>query len=402
MARDKIIFGVSGSIAAYKACDIVSYLSKKYDVHVIMTKNATNFVSPLTFTALTKNPTRVEEFSSSLGTEHIDILRGVKLFILAPATANTISKIAHGICDNLLTSTLMAYKGKVLIAPAMNTNMYLNEITQKNLEILKSVHRFKIIEPVCGVLACKDVGIGKLESVDKIIKHIEISLDEDYKKKTLKNKKVLVVSGPTFEKLDDVRQITNISSGKMGNALVDSFTKRGAKVSVVSCLEEPSNNLSDYKKVDSTDQMIELVKKIYKLYDIIVLVAAITDLKVKNSFKGKISKTDLLDKDNKLNIEFEVQEDLLSYIGHNKKEEQTLIGFAAQTDNIFENALSKLNRKKADYIVLNDVSNSKVFGKDITEVYVISKNIRVHIEENTKDNVSDKIIDTIFGGNYND
>lgn len=394
----KILIGVSGSIASYKSADIVSYFSKKYDTHVIMTENATNFISPLTFTALTKNKTHIHEFDKDEGISHINILNDVDAFLIAPATANTIAKLANGIADNLLTSTALAYTKKIFIAPAMNSNMYTNSFTQKNLDILRNHPNFHVIDPAVGLLACKVNGIGKLEKVEKIVKEIELHIkkEENIKKLNLNRKKVLVVTGPTQEKIDSVRVVSNISSGKMGFSLADSFQAFNSNVTVLSTKEYENNIYDNFILKNNTSEIFEYIKDNYKHFDVIVMVAAISDIRARN-FDKKLKKYELLDESGHLKVDFVENEDILSYLGHNKLQHQKIIGFAAETDNIIENAKKKLENKKADFIILNDVSNNKAFNSDKNEVYIISNNDIVHINEDYKDKISDEIVKSIFG-----
>lgn len=387
-----VLLAVTGSIAAYKSCDIVSKLSKKYNVKVIMTENSKKFVSPLTFKALTNNDVYYDQFDDKIS--HISLSKFSNILLIAPATANIISKIANGIADDLLSSTALAFTGEIYIAPAMNTNMYLNEATQENISKLKKRKNIHFIEPQSGILACKDEGIGKLANTDKIFNIIDLKLQEN---NILKDKKVLVLTGGTSEKIDTVRVLTNISSGKMGYNIAKSFLKFGAKTTLLSTKE--IENYLPFENIiikNDSKSIYNYIKDNYSKFDIIVNAAAISDITPKNTYDKKIKKDTLL-VDDKLNIDFEITNDVLKYLGNNKLKNQIIIGFAAETDNIFENAQKKLKNKNVDYIILNDVSNKEIgFNSDYNEVYIISNEKNIKLEKDLKEKISDKILYEIF------
>lgn len=387
-----ILLGVTGSIAAYKSCDIASKLSKKYNVKVIMTENAMKFVTPLNFKALTNNDVYYDQFDDKIS--HISLSKFSDILLIAPATANIIAKIANGIADDLLSSTVLAFTGDIYIAPAMNTFMYQNEATQENISKLKKRKNIHFIEPQSGILACKDVGVGKLADTSKIADIIDLQMQ---KNDILKDKKVLVLTGGTSEKIDSVRVITNISSGKMGYSLAKSFLKFGANTTILTTKPLSSNlPFDDIVVSDNNVDIFNYIKENYKNFDIIVNAAAISDIVVKNKKDTKIKKDNLL-VNNLLNVEFEISRDILKYLGDNKLENQIIIGFAAETDNVLENAKKKLNNKNVDYIVLNDVSNKEIgFNSDYNEVYILSKDKIIKIDKDLKDIISDKILYEIF------
>lgn len=391
-----ILLGVSGSIAAFKALSLTSKLSKEHNVTVIMTKNAAKFVSPLSFTALSGNKCLVDEFEIDY-MAHIELAKKADIFAIVPATGNIIAKIANGIADDLLTSTILAYTKKLLIAPAMNSKMYLNEITSENLKKIKSIQRYELIEPVNGILACKDEGIGKLEDISNIYEKICLELN---KKEILKNKKVLVLSGPTSEKIDEVRVITNISSGKMGRALAKAFAYNGAEVSYLSTKNDSSYIFKENIHIFESDKIYEYLKENKDKFDYIALVAAVCDIKAKDIKERKLKKYELLTENNLLNIQFEETIDLLKYISETKKEGQKIIGFAAETDNVLENARKKLDKKNCDYIILNNVKNKEIgFNSEYNEVYILSKDKEIKIDKDLKENVALKIVENICGDN---
>lgn len=380
-----ILLGVSSSIACYKALDICSNLSKDNNVNVVMTKNTTNFINPLSFFSISGNKCFVDQFDDNLDIPHIKLSKA-DIMLIAPATANIIAKLANGIADDLLTSIALAFTKDIYIAPAMNTNMYLSEITQENINKLSKRKNIHFIYPQSGLLACKDEGIGKLADVDKICKIIRL---HNYNEKI--NKKVLVISGPTKEKIDSVRCITNISSGKMGNCLADSFYSHGLEVTFLTSIKPKIDIYHNTVLFESTNDIFEYVTKNYMNFDIIISPAAISDIKA-NIVKNKLKKDMLLTKDNYLNVKFEKNPDLLEFLGNNKLDNQILVGFAAETDNILENAKIKLDKKKCDYIILNDVSNNDIgFNSDENEVYIISKNNIIKLEKENKEIIANKI-----------
>ena len=336
----KIIIGITGSIAAYKIASLVSSLTKrKAEVHVIMTTNATKFISPLTFESLTGNKVHLDTFdlSPDHSIHHITLVKNCDIFLIAPATANIIGKIVHGIADDMLTSTFIAYNGIKMIAPAMNCIMYENQINQDNLKLCEK-YGIKVIEPSEGHLACGDNGKGKLPEPEFLLD--EIIYEIGYKK-DLKGKKILVTAGPTQESIDPVRYITNHSTGKMGYSIAKIAAYRGADVVLISGpVNIPEPNKVKIIKIITAKEMFEAVKKEYLNCDIIIKSAAVADYKPKNYSDEKIKK-----KDNELNIELEKTDDILKYLGENKKEGQLLIGFSMETNNMEENSRAKLVKK---------------------------------------------------------
>ena len=345
-----IVLGITGSIAAYKAAEVISLLKKNnISTNVIMTKNATEFVSPLTFETVTSNPVAVDMFEKKTNwdVEHISLAKKADLFVVAPASANFIAKLAHGIADDMLTTTAMATKAKILIAPAMNSAMYLSQANTNNMKILKQ-RGCSFVEPKSGMLACNDIGIGKLANpsdiVDKILELLNINLD-------LTGRNVLITAGPTREYIDPVRYITNKSSGKMGYAIAQAAKNRGANVTLIT---GPVNiNKIDgikMRSVETTKQMFDAVKDEFDNNEIVIKAAAPADYTIKNYSEKKIKKHS-----DDLSIELIKTQDILAYLGKNKGD-KFLCGFAAETNELENYALDKLKRKNVDMIVANDVS----------------------------------------------
>lgn len=352
--KKTVVLGVTGGIAAFKAAQLCSNLIKKgYDVEVIMTQNATEFITPLTFESLTKHNVMVSTFEkvADRSVKHISIAKRADLFVVVPATANVIAKIVHGIADDMLTTTFLAAKCKKLIAPAMNTNMYENPVTQRNIKECKSFG-YTILEPATGYLACGDSGKGKLAELSQIEQCIEDMLEEEA---ILKGKRVLITAGPTQEALDPVRFITNHSSGKMGYEIAKAAKAMGAEVTIISgpvALEAPC----DVKMVPvvSANEMFEAVKSHYYEADIIIKAAAVGDYRPVAIAEHKIKK-----QGETLEISFVKNPDILAYLGEHKQKQQVICGFAMETQNLIENATEKLNKKNCDMIIAN---NLKVDG----------------------------------------
>ena len=387
----KILIGITGSIAAYKIAILVSLLKKrKADVHVLMTNNATKFISPLTFESLTGNKVHTDTFdlSPDQSIHHISLVKNCDIFLIAPATANIIAKIVHGIADDMLTSTFIAYNGKKMVAPAMNCIMYENEINQDNLKLCKK-YGMKVIEPDEGVLACGDSGKGRLPEPEFLLDEI---IYEICYKKDLIGKKILVTAGPTQESLDPVRYITNHSSGKMGYSIAKVAANRGADVILVSGpVNIPVPNHVKIIKVISAKDMFEAVKKEYMNCDIIIKAAAVADYRPKTYSDNKLKK-----KDDELSIELERTDDILKYLGENKKG-QILVGFSMETDNMIENSKQKLIKKNLDMIVANNLKDKGAgFGTDTNLVTLITKNDVKKLELMSKDKVGDEIFNEIL------
>ncbi len=369
MSRKNIVIGVTGGIAAYKAVDVVSRLKKKdYNVNVIMTKSAQEFVSPLTFQSLSQNYVITHMFSEpkTWDVEHISLAQKADLFMIVPATANIIGKIANGIADDMLSTTVMATKAPILLAPAMNTNMLNNDIVQENIKKLKKIG-YKFIQPEEGRLACGDFGKGKLPDPETIVKEAEKCLNYE---QDLVGKKILVTAGPTREPIDPVRYITNYSSGKMGYAIASSAVKRGAEVILVS----GPTNLSkpwgvNFIDVVTTNEMFEAVTKNFPWADITIKAAAVADYRPANIAQKKIKKDE-----GGLSIHLERNPDILKHLGSNKNKKQVLIGFAAETNELISNATQKINNKNLDFIVANDVTKEGAgFDGDTNIATIIDK-----------------------------
>ena len=388
----KILIGITGSIAAYKIASLVSLLIKrKADVHVIMTNNATKFISPLTFETLSGNKVHTDTFdlSPDQSIHHITLNKNCDLFLIAPATANIIGKIVHGIADDMLTSTFIAYNGKKMVAPAMNCIMFENQINQDNLKLCQK-YGIKVIEPAEGRLACGDTGKGKLPEPEFLLN--EIIYEIGYKK-DLNGKKILITAGPTQESLDPVRYLTNHSTGKMGYAIAKIAANRGADVTLISGpVNIPVPNHIKVINVISAKEMFEAVKKEYMNCDIIIKSAAVADYRPKFYNEDKLKK-----KDGELNIEFEKTDDILKYLGENKKEGQVLIGFSMETTNLIENSKEKLIKKNLDMIVANNLKDKGAgFGTDTNLVTLITKNENKKLPLMSKENVGDEIFDEIL------
>lgn len=388
-----VVLGVSGGIAAYKACDVVSRLRKEnVQVNVIMTKHATEFVSALTFQSISQNPVAVEMFEpvTNWDIEHISLAKKADIFLIAPATANVIGKIANGIADDMLSTTVMATKAPVVIAPAMNTNMYENPVTQANIQKLKDLG-YIFIEPGYGRLACGDLGPGKLAEPDLIVENIKFLLN---KTDELKGKNVLVTAGPTQEAIDPVRYITNKSTGKMGYALAYQAALMGAKVTLVTGptnLEIPFG-ISEVIKVKSAQQMYEAVTSSFDEMDIVIKSAAVADYKPKNISDSKIKKSD-----SDLVLELDRNKDILFELGK-LKTKQVLVGFAAETDDLIANAQKKLAKKNLDFIVANDLKQEGAgFAGDtnIAKLLFADGNIE-ELPIMTKNQLSKEIYDKII------
>ena len=387
-----VVLGVTGSIAAYKIANLASSLVKLHaDVQVIMTKNATNFINPITFETLTRNKCLVDTFDRNFqfNVEHVSLAKRADIFLVAPASANVIGKIANGIADDMLTTTIMACKCPKLISPAMNTNMYENPIVQDNLKKLEH-YGYEIINPACGYLACGDTGAGKMPEPDVLLSYIlrTIALEKD-----LKGKKVLVTAGPTREKLDPVRFITNHSTGKMGYAIAEHCMLRGADVTLISgpvSIAPPP--FVEVIPVVSAKDMAEAVKSNFEEQQIIIKTAAVADYRPANVAEEKIKK-----KEGDNVLELERTEDILAYLGKHKKEGQFICGFSMETENMLENSRAKLERKNADMIVANNLKVAGAgFGTDTNIVTMITKDDCVELEIMSKQDVAGAIIDTIL------
>lgn len=393
MLKNKtVLLGVTGSIAAYKAATLASMLVKAgANVEVIMTKNACNFINPITFESLTGNKCIVDTFDRNFKyeVEHISLANAADLAVIAPASANVIGKLASGIADDMLTTTLMACKCKILIASAMNTNMYENPVLQRNLDTLKE-YGYEEIEPLSGRLACGTTGKGKMQEPEIIFEYILKELASD---KDLKGKKVLVTAGPTQENIDPVRFITNHSTGKMGFALAKAAMLRGAEVTLikgpVSIAPPMFVNVID---VVSAKDMFEAVQHNYGDCDIIVKSAAVADYTPVETADEKIKKTD-----SDANISLKRTKDILEFLGENRKEGQKICGFSMETENLIENSLKKLKKKKIDLIAANNLKvDGAGFGTDTNVITLISDDSIKELPLMSKEAAANAILDEII------
>ena len=391
LKNKKIIVGVSGSIAAYKAASLVSMLVKNgADVRVVMTKNATNIINPITFETLTGHKCLTDTFDRNFEfkANHVSMAQQADLFVLAPATANVIAKVACGIADDMVTTTFLAAKCKKLISPAMNTAMYENPVTLDNLDRCRH-YGYKIVEPAVGHLACGDFGKGKMPEPEFLF---ECILNEIQFEKDLAGKKILVTAGPTVEAIDPVRFITNHSSGKMGYAIAKNAVRRGAEVTLVSGpvhIEAPLG--VNLVKVNSAWQMFDAVKENFIDADIVIKSAAVADYRPKNVGTEKLKKHD-----GELSIELERTDDILAWLGSNKKPSQFLCGFSMETQNMLENSRAKLEKKKLDMICANNLRTEGAgFGIDTNVVTIITASNEKELPVMTKDQVAEKILDAI-------
>ena len=387
-----VLQGVTGSIAAYKIANLASMLVKLHcDVHVIMTENATNFIHPITFETLTNNRCIVDTFDRNFqyNVEHVALAKKADVVMIAPATANVIAKLAHGLADDMLTTTTLACTCKKIVAPAMNTQMYHNPITQDNLQVLRN-YDFEVISPACGMLACRDIGDGKLPEPEVLLDYIlkEIAFEKD-----MAGMRVLVTAGPTQEAIDPVRYITNHSTGKMGYAIATNAMLRGAEVTLVTgptnIKKPPFVNVIEIK---SASDMFEAVTSRADEQDIIIKTAAVADYRPATVSDEKVKKAD-----GELSIELERTQDILKYLGEHKKDGQFLCGFSMETQNMLENSRAKLAKKNLDMIVANNLKVAGAgFGTDTNIVTLITKDDEIELEIMSKNEVASCILDQIL------
>jgi len=386
-----VLLGVTGSIAAYKIANLASMLKKlDCDVHVLMTQNATNFINPITFETLTGNKCLVDTFDRNFqfSVEHVSIAKLADVVLVAPASANVIGKLANGIADDMLTTTVMACRCKILVSPAMNTNMYHNPIVQDNLDKLRR-YDYEIIAPDKGYLACGDVGDGKMPAETVLLEYIlrEIACEKD-----LVGKNVLVTAGPTQERIDPVRFISNHSSGKMGYAIAKNCMLRGANVTLVTgktSIEAPK--FVKVVPITSAKEMYEAVIAVYEEQDVVIKAAAVADYRPKNPAEEKVKK-----KDGELSIELERTDDILKYLGEHKTR-QFLCGFSMETENMLENSRAKLEKKNLDMIVANNLKQEGAgFGVDTNVVTMITKEAVKELEIMSKEDVAEAIVNEIL------
>ena len=387
-----VVLGVSGSIAAYKIADLASKLSKLHcDVHVIMTKSATNFINPITFETLTNNKCLVDTFDRNFqySVEHVALAKKADVVLVAPATANVIAKMAHGLADDMLTTTVLACTCPKIVSPAMNTQMLHNPITQDNLDILKH-YGFEIIEPATGMLACKDIGDGKLPETDVLLDYIlkTIAFDKD-----MEGLNVLVTAGPTQESLDPVRYITNHSSGKMGYAIARNAMLRGAKVTLVSGETSiPKPRFVNVVDIKSAADMFKAVTSRAGEQDIIIKAAAVADYTPATFSDDKIKKSD-----GDMSIPLDRTQDILKYLGEHKRPNQFLCGFSMETKDMLENSRRKLVHKNLDMIVANNLKVAGAgFGVDTNVITMITPGKEIALEMMSKDEAAEQILDEVL------
>ena len=392
MLRGKtVVLGVTGSIAAYKIATLASMLVKKQaSVHVIMTKNATNFINPITFETLTGHKCLVDTFDRNFEfqVEHVSMAKQADVVMIAPASANVIGKLAHGLADDMLTTTLLACKCPKIVSPAMNTAMFENPIVQDNLKILEK-YGYEVIQPASGYLACGDTGAGKMPEAETLYQYIERALADP---KDLIGKKVLVTAGPTQENIDPVRYITNHSSGKMGYAVAKAAMLRGADVTLVSgqtALTPPM--FVKYVQITTAEEMYQEVTSRSDEQDIIIKAAAVADYRPKTVYENKVKK-----KEGQMAIELERTRDILAYLGEHKKENQFLCGFSMETENMIGNSRAKLQKKNLDMVAANNVKvDGAGFQGDTNVMTLITQDQEIALPLMSKEEAANKILDII-------
>ena len=387
-----VLLGVTGSIAAYKIASLASALKKLHaDVHVLMTQNATNFINPITFESLTGNKCLVNTFDRNFQfqVEHVSIAKKADVVMIAPASANVIGKLAHGIADDMLTTTVMACKCKKYISPAMNTNMFENPIVQENLKTLEH-YGYEVIQPASGYLACGDTGAGKMPEPETLLAYIE---KEIAREKDLQGKKILVTAGPTQEAIDPVRYITNHSSGKMGYAIAKAAMLRGAEVTLVSgrtAIEAPL--FVNVVPIVTAKDVFEAVTEISNEQDIIIKAAAVADYRPAVVSSEKVKK-----KEGQMSIELERTDDILKYLGENKREGQFLCGFSMETQNMISNSRAKLERKNLDMVAANNVKEAGAgFQGDTNVLTLITQKEETSLPLMSKEDAANKLLDKIL------
>lgn len=393
MLKNKtVILGVTGSIAAYKIANLSSMLVKlNCEVHVVMTKNALNFINPITFETITKNKCLVDTFDRDFefDVKHISLAKKADIILVAPASANIIGKVANGIADDMLSTTIMASKAITVFSPAMNTNMYENAIVQDNIKKLTD-YGYKFIEPASGFLACRDEGKGKLPDEKLLLNYIikEIALEKD-----LSGKKILITAGATKESLDPVRFITNHSSGKMGFALAKMAMLRGAEVLLIKANTTAKiPDFLDIINVESAEDMYNAVLENYKGYDIIIKAAAVSDYTPVYKNENKIKKSE-----ENFILELKKTKDILAFLGEKKRKNQFICGFSMETENLIENSRKKLIKKNVNMIVANNLNNEGAgFGVDTNLVTIITEKKETTLPLMDKDKVANEILNNII------
>ena len=392
LAGKTVLLCVSGSIAAYKIAYLASALKKlKADVHVLMTRNATNFINQITFETLTGNKCLVDTFDRNFefSVEHVSLAKAADVVLVAPASANVIAKLAHGLADDMLTTTVLACTCRKIISPAMNTRMFENPITQDNLKICEH-YGMEVISPASGYLACGDTGAGKMPEPEVLLQYI---LKEVQYKKDLKGKKILVTAGPTREAIDPVRYITNHSTGKMGYAIAKTAALRGADVTLVSGPAEVEPPMFvNFVPVVTAKDMFETVTGRSDEMDAVIKAAAVADYRPKFVNTEKTKK-----KDGDMAIELERTDDILKWLGEHKKDSQFLCGFSMETEHMLENSRAKLKKKNLDMIVANNLKVAGAgFGTDTNVVTMIRENKETELPIMSKEEVAGAILDEIF------
>ena len=387
-----VLLGVTGSIAAYKIAYLASALKKLHaQVHVLMTQNATNFINPITFETLTGNKCLVDTFDRNFqfSVEHVSIAKQADVVMIAPASANVIGKLAHGIADDMLTTTIMACKCKKIVSPAMNTNMYENPIGQDNLAILQH-YGYEVIEPASGYLASGDTGAGKRPEPEMLL---DYHLREIAKEKDLLGRKVLVTAGPTQEAIDPVRYITNHSSGKMGYALAKAAMLRGADVTLVSgpCAIEPPPFVK-LVPVVTAKEMFDAVTSVSFEQDIIIKAAAVADYRPANVYEDKVKKHE-----EQMSIKLEKTDDILGYLGEHRLPGQFLCGFSMETQNMLGNSRAKLGKKHLDMVAANNLKVAGAgFQGDTNVLTLITQDEDVSLQLMSKEDAANVILDKIL------
>lgn len=387
LENKNILIGITGGIAAYKICSLIRLYKKSgANVRIVVTPNALNFVTKLTLQTLSGNEVYVDNFEiDEYKPEHIALTES-DIFVIAPTSANTISKIANGICDNLLLSTACAFSKQILIVPAMNTNMWNNPFVQENIKKLKS-NGYEILEPDSGFLACGTAGIGRMREIEEIYEKTVELFDQP-----LIGKKILITAGGTKEKIDPVRFISNSSSGKMGIALADCAHNLGAEVTLISTF----NITKPYKNIvaETAIEMEKSVNENFSKQDCVIMAAAVADYRIANYSEQKIKKTS----NENITLELTKNPDILKSISQIKNGKTKVIGFCAESENLIENAKLKIKNKGCDLLIANDISRKDIgFNSDNNEVYILNQNLDIkHIEKDTKQNIAKHILEGIF------
>lgn len=393
MNGKNVVLGITGGIAAYRAAQIAREMTKRgAHVYCILTRNATNFITQQTMETLTGNPAVVDMFArpDKWEVEHIALAKRADVFLVAPASANFIGKVASGVADDMLTTTVMATRAPLLIAPAMNSNMYENPVTQRNIQTLKTLLRAQFIEPKVGLLACNDVGKGHIADDETILEAVERALTPG----DLTGKKVLVTAGPTREALDPVRFLTNRSSGRMGYALAEAAARRGAEVTLVSgpvALECPTGVRREF--VESTQDLYCAMERLCREQDVIIQAAAPADYRPAHIARQKIKKAD----GEAMELKLVENPDVAAMVGSKKRPGQVLVAFAAETQNLSENAAKKLDKKNVDFIVGNDVTRPGAgFDVDTNIITIFDRSGATELPMMKKTEVADKILDHVL------